>query len=311
MFGKLVPCGGGPPIPLGKATVVLGRHPGCDVPVACPSVSGRHCELEFRDGSWWVRDLGSKNGTAVNGVKRESQRVEPDSVLSVGRQRFVLAYQPGARPPRPAAAKDDVEALALSFLTEEEPPPPARPVAAGGSRPGAAPAPPPRVAAAVPGPQLSKTPLPARATLGKLVPCGGGDPIALLLPELTVGRSPACDVCLPFPSVSGKHCRLNLQEGYWFVQDLNSSNGTWVNGVRCQHKCLPPGGVLGLAKHRFTVHYTPAGAGPPPEEDDIFAQSLLEKAGLAKQMRAGRLPGTRPDEDDADERPRYRLDPDE
>jgi adenylate cyclase len=296
MFGKLVPCGGGPPIPLGKATVVLGRHPGCDIPVACPSVSGRHCELQFREGSWWVRDLGSKNGTAVNGVKRENQRVEPNNVLSIGRQRFVLAYQPGARPPRPAAAKEDVEALALSFLTADEP---------------GVPAPPQPVSAAVPGPQLSKTHLPVRATLGKLLPCGGGDPIALLVPELTIGRSPACDVCLPFPTVSGKHCRLSLHEGYWFAQDLKSSNGTWVNGARCQHKCLPPGSVLGLAKHRFTMHYTPAGAGPPPEEEDFFAQSLLEKAGLAKHMEAGRPPGTRQNEDDADERTRYRLDLDE
>jgi adenylate cyclase len=298
MFGKLVPCGGGPPIPLGKATVVLGRHPGCDIPVACPSGSGRNCELQFREGSWWVRDLGSKNGTAVNGVKRESQRVEPNHVLSVGRQRFVVAYQPGERPPPPAPANEDVEALALSFLTGDEPAP-------------AAAAPPQPVSGAVPGPQISQARPPARATLGKLIPCGGGDPIPLLLPDLTVGRSPACDVCLPLATVSGKHCRLNLHGGYWFVQDLKSSNGTWVNGVRCQQKCLPPGSVLGLAKHRFTMHYTPAGAGPPPEEEDFFAQSLLEKAGLAKQMQAGRLPGMRPDEDEADERTRHRLDLDE
>jgi adenylate cyclase len=131
------------------------------------------------------------------------------------------------------------------------------------------------------------------------------------LPELTVGRSPACDVCLQFPTVSGKHCRLNLHEGYWFVQDLKSSNGTWVNGVRCQQQCLLPDSVLGLAKHRFTMHYTPTSAGPPPEEEDFFAQSLLEKAGLAKRLEAGRLAGTQPNEDDADERVRYRLDLDE
>jgi adenylate cyclase len=295
MFGKLIPCGGGPPIPLGKATVVIGRNPGCDIASACSSVSGRHCELQFREGAWWVRDLGSKNGTAVNGVKRESQRVEPNNVLSIGRQRFVLAYPPGERPPRPAAAPEDVEALALSFLAgDDEPNAPAPPVSTGG-----------------PGPQRYQTHLPVRATLGKLVPCGGGDPIPLLLPDLTIGRSPTCDVCLPFPNVSGKHCQLNLHDGYWFVQDLQSSNGTWVNGTRCQQKCLLPESVLGLARHRFTLHYTPTGAGPPPEAEPMFAQSLLEKAGLAKRLEAGGLPGTRPDEDDADARVRYRLDRDE
>jgi len=299
MFGKLVPCGGGPPIPLDKDAVVVGRNPGCDIPIACPSVSGRHCELQFREGSWWVRDLGSKNGTAVNGVKRENQRVEPNNLLSLGRQRFVLAYRPGQPPPRPVAANEDIEALALSLLTGDDEPA------------AAAPAPAQQVSSAVPGPQLSKTHRPVRATLGKLVPCGGGDPIPLLLPDLTIGRSPACDICLRFPNVSGKHCRLNLQEGYWFVEDLKSSNGTWVNGARCQQKCLLPDSVLGLAKHRFTVHYTPTGAGPPPEEEDLFAQSLLEKVGLAKRPVAGRLPGVRQNEDDADERTRHRLDLDE
>jgi adenylate cyclase len=106
---------------------------------------------------------------------------------------------------------------------------------------------------------------------------------------LVIGRHPACDVCLQFPSVSGKHCKLNFQEGHWFVEDLHSRNGTWVDGLRCQKKCLLPQSVLGLARYRFTMHYTPTGPLPPPETDseDIFAQSLLEKAGLAKLLKAG------------------------
>src|ERR1700725_7574 len=108
MLGKLVPCGGGAPVPLGKPILVIGRSRDCDIALACPSVSGRHCELQFRDGAWWVRDLGSKNGTAVNGIKRPEQRIGPDDVLSVGRQRFVLSYYAAASPSRTPAADDDV-----------------------------------------------------------------------------------------------------------------------------------------------------------------------------------------------------------
>jgi pSer/pThr/pTyr-binding forkhead associated (FHA) protein len=296
MLGKLIPCGGGAPVPLSKATVVIGRSRDCEIPIACGTVSTRHCELELRDGEWWVRDLGSKNGTAVNGIKREQQSVPPNAVLAMGRQRFILAYQPAAQP-RPAGADEDIEALALQLLTgDDEPPPP----------PAALPSP------RVHGPQAAPSPPHTRVKLGDLVPCGGGATIPLLRPELTVGRSSDSDICLRFPSISSRHCKLSLQDGYWFVEDLHSSNGTWVNGARCQKKCLMPESVLGLAKHRYTMRYTPKGAGPPPEEDvaDVFSQSLLQKAGLAKLEKGGKLPGAQHDDEEEQTR-RHKLDLDD
>ena len=50
-----------------------------------------------------------------------------------------------------------------------------------------------------------------------------------------------------------------------------------------------PESVLSVAKLRYQIDYTPSGEGPPPEEDP-FAKSLLEKAGLAKQLDAGHVP---------------------
>jgi pSer/pThr/pTyr-binding forkhead associated (FHA) protein len=289
MLGKLIPCGGGVPVPLGKPTQVIGRSRDCDIVIACASVSGRHCEMQLREGAWWVRDLGSKNGTAVNGIKGAEQRVGPDDVLSVGRQRFVLSYQAAASPLRLPAANDDVDALALQFLSEADEPAAAPPPLRAPERP------------------VASVPAPARANLGALVPCGGGDTIGLPRPELIVGRNPACDVCLQFTSISSRHCKLSLQEGYWFVQDLHSTNGTWVDGTRCEKKCLLPSSVLGLARHRYTMRYTPTGAGPPPEEEmaNVFSQSLLEKAGLAKLIKGGP-----PDEDESQSR-RYKLDLDD
>jgi pSer/pThr/pTyr-binding forkhead associated (FHA) protein len=294
MLGKLVPCGGGAPIPLNKPTLVLGRSRDCDIPIACAWVSTRHCELQLRDGAWWVRDLGSKNGTAVNGVKREEQRVEPDAVLAFGGLRFFLAYEPAARPPRPASANEDVEALALQFLTGDDEPRSAAP-------------PPSRTH----GPQAAMPPPHARSNLGELVPLGGGNTIPLLRPELTVGRSTSNDICFRYPSISSRHCKLSLQGGYWFVEDLHSSNGTSVDGVRCQRKCVLPDSVLGFARYRYALQYTPTGAGPPPEEEPahLFAQSLLEKAGLMKLLKDGKLPGAQDDDDSMSRR--YKLDLDD
>jgi hypothetical protein len=47
---------------------------------------------------------------------------------------------------------------------------------------------------------------------------------------MTVGRRESCDIVLRFSNVSGQHCQLLLEGGYWFVQDNNSQNGTKVAG---------------------------------------------------------------------------------
>lgn len=118
--------------------------------------------------------------------------------------------------------------------------------------------------------------------LGELIPCGGGDTVPLLKPKLLVGRRNGCDITLRFPNVSSHHCELEWTQGYWIVRDLASRNGIKVNGERCQSRWLMPGDEVSIAKHRFEISYTPAGVGPPPEEDDPLETSLMEKAGLAK-----------------------------
>jgi len=131
------------------------------------------------------------------------------------------------------------------------------------------------------------------AMLGELVPCGGGDPIPLLKAKILIGRRSNCDIVLEFPNISGIHCQLELLNGYWHVRDLRSRNGIKVNGMRCDTKWLLPGDEISIAKHRYEVTYEPVAGAPPPEEEDPFALSLLEKAGLMRrkeQERRIRLP---------------------
>ena len=96
--------------------------------------------------------------------------------------------------------------------------------------------------------------------LGQLVPCGGGLPIPLPRPKLLVGRQTGCDIPLPYSTVSSRHCELELIDGYWFVRDLGSSNGTRVNGKPCESQRLLPNDVLTVAQYRYTVVYTPPAA---------------------------------------------------
>lgn len=127
---------------------------------------------------------------------------------------------------------------------------------------------------------------------GELIPLGGGDPIPLLKKRLIVGRRENCDIVLRFSNVSAQHCELFVVSGYWYVRDLNSTNGIKVNGTRVKEKRLDPGAILSIAKHQYEVRYNPielGAVGPPPPdtlEQDIFSRSLLERAGLVKPKRA-------------------------
>lgn len=120
--------------------------------------------------------------------------------------------------------------------------------------------------------------------LGELVPCAGGDPIPLLKPNLLVGRRSSCDITLRFSNVSSHHCKLELLNGFWHVQDLSSRNGIKVNDVRCEGRWLLPGDVLSVAKHKYEILYNATGEAPPEEEAaDPMAVGLLEKAGLVRK----------------------------
>jgi pSer/pThr/pTyr-binding forkhead associated (FHA) protein len=49
--------------------VILGRDPACQAVISAPSVSRRHARIIWENGSYFLEDLGSSNGSAVNGVR--------------------------------------------------------------------------------------------------------------------------------------------------------------------------------------------------------------------------------------------------
>ena len=76
-------------------TVVLGRDAGVDIPLPVPAVSRRHAELRLERGAYVVRDLGSTNGTLVDGKRVDEATLEPNSELRVGDAIFKLVEAQG------------------------------------------------------------------------------------------------------------------------------------------------------------------------------------------------------------------------
>jgi len=71
------------------------------------------------------------------------------------------------------------------------------------------------------------------------IACPGRNPLRIPLSThaVTIGRDRQCRVCLPLPNVSRRHARISLVGEEYRLLDLNSTNGTFVNGVRIS-RCI-------------------------------------------------------------------------
>ncbi len=76
------------PLPEGESR--LGSASDCDLVVDHPTVSRHHAAVHVDGGSVILRDLGSRNGTFVDGVRIETSRVEPGAVVTLGKVRLTL-----------------------------------------------------------------------------------------------------------------------------------------------------------------------------------------------------------------------------
>ena len=71
---------------LRESGTLIGRNPECALVLDDDFASGRHARIFERDGSWFVEDLGSTNGTFLGSQKLTSAMpVETGSVLRIGK----------------------------------------------------------------------------------------------------------------------------------------------------------------------------------------------------------------------------------
>lgn len=92
-LGELVPLGGGDAIPLVRPQMSLGRRDSCDINLKFSNVSSNHCEFNFTNGLWYVRDLGSANGTKVNGERVVKKLLRPGDQIGISGHKFTIEYK--------------------------------------------------------------------------------------------------------------------------------------------------------------------------------------------------------------------------
>lgn len=70
--------------------------------------------------------------------------------------------------------------------------------------------------------------------------------------RLLIGRSEGCDVVLDNPFVSSQHAELFVRDGDYYLRDLHSRNGTFLNDFRVTERILPPAGAIRLGRCSLT-----------------------------------------------------------
>jgi hypothetical protein len=110
------------------------------------------------------------------------------------------------------------------------------------------------VAAAAATAKLAKRLTSRRPT--RLVPVDPSQSFAVCLwrDDLIIGRSACCDIVLTSPAVSAHHCRLYAAGRQWYVEDLNSRNGTRVNNKLVVKRRIKTGDKLSIADREYVVN---------------------------------------------------------
>ena len=211
--GRLVSLTDGREYVISGASLVFGREAACDVVVSGKDVSRRHAEIVQTPKGYLIVD-SSTNGTFVNEEQVRGQRILTRAdVVRIGDDnfRFYADVVPTASPTLPPPAPPT-------------PPAPPQPPAVKGQRPSQA------------GPLATFL---VRSGVLK------GQRVDVKTPVVNIGRADYNDLPLADPSVSTSHAKLQRREGVWVLVDLDSTNGSFVDGERVRGDTpIAPGASL-------------------------------------------------------------------
>lgn len=101
--------------------------------------------------------------------------------------------------------------------------------------------------------------------------------------ETYIGRRQDCQIVLSAPGISRQHARIGLNNERYFLQDMESANGTFVNGIRIDTILLSPGDEISFDNIRFV--FKESATGNPADDESISLQATLRRDMQARLRR--------------------------
>lgn len=251
----------------------IGRSEGNDLILSEGGVSRKHARFFLEGSAVMVEDVGSANGTWVDGEKIEGPTaVTPKSQVVIGDYEVAVktgASKPAAPKPKGAGPRPSKEPTAARGAALKTGPRSTRVMeAVNVGKPSA-------------GAALAKRQGPQRASGPQLRGLSGGvtGKTFPLSGTIVVGRVAGSDLQVDDDSVSRKHAELTVNGREVSVKDLGSANGTTVNGAPISDETiLSPGDILqfGVVEMMFETG-TPSGSRAPISRSPARAPSRPER----------------------------------
>lgn len=127
---------------------------------------------------------------------------------------------------------------------------------------------------------------------------------------VTIGRRPTNDIQIDNLAVSGDHARVIIVDGTVFLEDLNSTNGSTINGMPTKKHVLQHGDVIGVSKYQLTYVDETAIGTPGKRQQADFENTILVQPAAREMLHARAGAEAGPDTPAADEaRPAELLPP--
>jgi ABC-type multidrug transport system ATPase subunit len=198
--------------PLSDGATNVGRHRENSIRIEDASVSTRHATLVRNGVNVLLKDLGSLNGTFVNGNRIRERWLKDGDGVRFGEVhcKFTLDLK--------TVAPLEIPTLPVKAQPPPLPPLTAQPDAADKKKEPRQQSADPNVTVVVS--QHEKGPGTSALPLSEKIPLSG---------RLTLGRDPHCDVPLPSRDISRVHAEISKTDGQYYVCDLQSTNGTFIN----------------------------------------------------------------------------------
>jgi len=255
---ELVEAGSGRRFRLRGGVTTVGRE-GTDILLLDGTVSRRHAQILRDNGQVTVIDLGSTNGTQVDGARIQPNQpvaLAPGAVVRFGNATLTLALPAAGAEATIVTGPPSDQTLAMPSAP---PVPPAE----------AAPAPAPAGAEAQP--EDAGGVAQEEAPVARLKATSGPLPDIPIRPgTMTIGRRPGCTVVLSGdPYISGRHLQIDADISGCHLTDLGSTNGTVLNGQRLepgQRQLLLDGDEIQVGQGTYVFETL-----EPPEEEEAPA----------------------------------------
>ncbi|MFJ5073438.1 FHA domain-containing protein [Streptomyces sp. NPDC088553] len=237
----------------------IGRDPTSDIVLADARASWHHAVLSASTGHWTLADENSTNGTFTDGLRVDGPReVGPGTVVRFGHPedgpRAVLSS--GAAPATPEAPPPPPPPAPAPAPTPTPAPSPAQTPAPAASPVEPTPAPPSPVPADPVTPRNAPPPRPSSVSHPAATGTFRQPTSVRPLPahSIRIGRAPDNDVVVPDLVVSRRHAELRAHpDGTYWIHDLGSHNGTYLNGAPVVDARVTPDDIVGVGHCAFCL----------------------------------------------------------